>query len=378
MKFLHTSDWHLGRQFHNVSLVDDQRFVLKQLLTYVETEAVDAVVIAGDIYDRAIPPATAVALLDEVLHQLCEQYQIPVILIPGNHDSAERLGFAARQLQQAGVHIMADLAQITQPVMVETAQERVAFYGIPYHEPIQVRQLYEEPVRNHHEALAYLTTQIRAAHDPQLPAVLVSHCFVDGAQVSDSERPLSLGGSSSVSLECFEGFDYVALGHMHSPQQRGLEHVRYSGSLLKYSFSEQHQRKAVTVVELQAGQAAQVRQLPLQPRHDMRVLEGELATLLQQGQADPQREDYLLVRLTDRHAIMNAMQQLREAYPNVLHLEKPGMLPDESQLLNVQRQHLQHGELAMCRDFFRDILQTELTSEQDAALCAAVEQAQAQ
>ena len=338
MRFIHTSDWHIGRQFHNVSLLQDQQHVLDQLLGYIASEAVDALVIAGDIYDRSVPPAAAVELLDRVLNRVCSELGVPVILIPGNHDGAERLRFGARQLQQAGLHIIGDLTQMTTPVILSGKEDKspVHFFGIPYNDPALVRDRFETEVSSHDEAHAYLIEQINAAATADHPRVLISHCFIDGAQESESERPLSIGGADRVSYEPFKAFDYVALGHLHSPQYKGESHIRYSGSILKYSFSEQHQNKGVTLVELD------------------------------QGKVDPHAEDYLLVRLTDRHAILDPMGKLRAVYPNVLHLEKPGMLETGEQQLS--RDQLKRGELEMFRDFFIQVSGQPLSQDQDAAL----------
>lgn len=366
MKFIHTSDWHIGRQFHNVSLLDDQRSVLEQLLTYIEREAVDALVIAGDIYDRSVPPATAVELLDEVLHRICIDLGVPVILIPGNHDSAERLRFGARQLRRAGLHIIGDLGQITEPVVINSGDTEVHFYGIPYCDPETVRNQFEVDVSGHDAAHSFLVGQIRAARSGSAVNVLVSHCFVDGGEESESERPLSIGGADRVSYRPMADFDYVALGHLHSPQFRGGQHIRYCGSLLKYSFSEQHQKKGVTLVELGASGLKSTRHLPLTPVREMRVIEGELDSIIRHGKSDPCKEDYLLVRLTDRHAILDPMGKLRQVYPNVLHLEKPGMLETGDQ--QASREKLKRGELEMFRDFFQQVFGAELTPEQDRAV----------
>ncbi len=370
MRFIHTSDWHIGRQFHSQSLLDDQRHVLDQLVDYVAEYQVDALVIAGDIYDRAVPPAAAVELLDQVLHRVCDELGVPVVLIPGNHDSAERLRFGARQLKRAGLHIIGDLAQVTEPVTIAG----IHFFGIPYNDPELVRDRFGCSVRTHDEAHGFLIELIEAAlteAQRAAPRVLISHCFIDGAEASESERPLSIGGADRVSYTPFAGFDYVALGHLHSPQYRGAEHIRYSGSLLKYSFSEQHQKKGVTLVELAATPSSgatglSIRHLPLTPRRNMRILEGSLSSLLAQGATDPNADDYLLVRLTDRHAILDPMGKLRAVYPNVLHLEKPGMLESGEQL--VQRDKLKRGELEMFRDFFSQVSGQALSPDQDKAI----------
>lgn len=200
----------------------------------------------------------------------------------------------------------------------------------------------------------------------EIPKVLISHCFIDGATESESERPLSIGGSDRVSYEPCVPFTYVALGHLHSPQYKGEQHIRYCGSLLKYSFSERSQNKGVNLVELNAEGLQSITALPLKPLRDMRVIEGELADILAQAKTDPNPDDYLLVRLTDRHAILDPMAKLRAVYPNVLQLEKPGMLMTGDQ--QIQREKLKHSELDMFRDFFQQISGQALTTAQDAAI----------
>jgi exonuclease SbcD len=372
MKFIHTSDWHIGRQFHNVSLLDDQRHVLNQLIEHIQREAVDAVVIAGDIYDRSIPPSAAVELLDDVLNKICAELGVPVLLIPGNHDSAERLRFASRQLRQAGLHIIGELSQINQPVKIRGASIEVCFYGIPYNDPESVRNHFRVNVSTHDEAHRYLVEQISSAKSADALSILISHCFIDGWDESDSERPLSIGGADRISYEAFAGFDYVALGHLHGPQHKGEPHIRYSGSILKYSFSEQNQRKGITLVEMAADGMKSATPLPLHPLRDMRILEGELNTLLEQGKTDPHNDDYLLVRLTDKHALLDPMGKLRQVYPNVLHIEKPGLLAMSDQPIN--RDKLKRGELEMFRDFFEQVHGQALLPEQDEAIKTIISQ----
>lgn len=372
MKFIHTSDWHIGRQFHNVSLLEDQQHVLNQLIDHIEKDSVDALVIAGDIYDRSVPPANAVSLLDEVLNRICTELKVPVILIPGNHDSAERLRFGSRQLGKSGLHIMGDLNSVTEPVLIETGDNTMAFYGIPYCDPETVRNLFGEDVKTYDDAHTYLVNKINEVKKTDVSNVLISHCFIDGAEASDSERPLSIGGSDRVSYQPCVDFDYVALGHLHAPQYRGEPHIRYSGSLLKYSFSEQHQKKGVTSVEFDKEGRVSTEHLPLKPLRDMRVLEGEFDDLIQQGKVDPNADDYLLVRLTDQHAILDPMAKLREVYPNVLQLEKPGMLALGEQPANSER--LKRGELDMFRDFFQQVKGQALTDEQEKAITETIQQ----
>lgn len=363
MRFLHTSDWHLGRQFHNVSLLDDQRHALEQIIAVIRERQVDVVLVAGDIYDRSVPPAAAVELLDQTVHTICHGLGVPLIMIAGNHDGPQRLAFGSRQLAAAGLHVAGLLQRDLQPVILQKNDAEVAFYPLPYAEPATVRQVFEVEVTSHDEAQAFLLNQVRRHNGLKRTCVVIGHCFLAGGEVSESERPLSIGGADQVAPEHFRDFAYAALGHLHGPQQRGAEHVRYSGSLLKYSFSEERQRKSVTLVELDAGGKASIEQIPLTPRHDMRTLEGSLAELLATGASDPHRDDYLLVRLTDRHAILDVMSKLREVYPNVLHLERPGLMA-RGEALQAGRERLKLGELAMFEDFFDQVAGEQLSAEQ--------------
>lgn len=363
MKLLHTSDWHLGRLFHNVSLLEDQAHALSQIIGLAVEHSVDAVLVAGDIYDRAVPPAGAIALLDETLHTLSSVYNIPVILISGNHDSAERLAFGARQLASQNVHILHQLKDSHKPVIIKSEGKTAAIYGIPYHTPEQIRSDFQQPCSTFDQAQRFMVENIKSQPAEADFQILMSHCFVDGADACDSERPLSIGGADRVSASPMAHFDYVALGHLHGQQQRGAAHIRYSGSPLKYSFSEENHHKAVTLVELQKGQPADSQQLAIKPLRNMRTLEGEIEDLITSAKDDPYREDYLAITLTDEHAILDAMAKLRTVYPNVLLLEK-AFLQREQQLPQ-GTQRLQKNTLAMFQDFYQELQGAALTQEQE-------------
>ncbi|EOD9423856.1 exonuclease SbcCD subunit D [Vibrio harveyi] len=373
MKFIHTSDWHLGRQFHHVSLLDDQQAVLDQLIQYIENNPVDAVVVAGDIYDRSVPPTIAIELLNKVVKRICGELNTPMILISGNHDGAERLGFGSEQMKNAGLHIISNFEDMLTPVVIETKSAgQVAFYGMPYNDPEQVRFAYQEPVSTHDQAHKLLAEKITEQFQPEQRNVLVSHCFVDGAIGSESERPLSIGGSDRVSHEHFLNFDYVALGHLHQPQKKGEEYIRYSGSLMKYSFGEQNQKKGFTLVEIDQNGFVSAEHVNLAAPHEMRIIEGELEQVIEQGKTDPKNEDYLLVRLMDKNAILNPMEKLRTVYPNVLHLEKPGMLIGVEQ--EMAQAKLARSEIDMFRDFFSEAQDSQLSKEQDQAISDIIKQ----
>ncbi len=367
MRFIHTADWHLGRQFHHVSLIDDQAHVLQQLTNLVTSLAVDAVIVAGDIYDRPVPPASAITLLDDTLHHWCQTLGVPVIMISGNHDSAGRLGFGARQMQASGLHILSDLSATTTPVSITAGDQTVDFYGIPYSDPREVSEFAGETLTDHDAAHTWQVNQIKAVRHAKRPSVLISHCFVAGGEPSDSERLLSVGGADSVGSAVLQDFAYVALGHLHAPQTRGSETIRYAGSLLKYSFSEVNQPKGVTLVDIQPGGHVTTERHPLQPRREVRILEGLFNELLEAGRVDPSADDYVLVRLTDTGAILNAMAQLREVYPNILHLEKPGIMTVGNREAPA-RDALKRGEASMFRDFYRSMTGDDMTEAQVAVL----------
>src|SRR4051794_15399990 len=239
MRFIHTADWHLGRLFHGVHLTEDQRHALLQLVDVVKQERPDAVLIAGDIYDRAIPPPEAVDLLDEILCRLVIDLKIPVILIAGNHDSAQRLNFGARLVADRRLYVTGSLPRTCNPVVIADADGPVHVYSLPYAEPMVVRECVEcDDVVDHDSAMKSLVGRIHQSRSPGGRAILMAHAFVAGGAECESERPLSVGGAGTVDASSLDGFDYVALGHLHCPQRIGKGQVRYSGSLLKYSFDE--------------------------------------------------------------------------------------------------------------------------------------------
>ena len=373
MKFIHTSDWHLGRQFHNVSLLEDQQAVLEQLIQYIENNPVDAVIVAGDVYDRSVPPTIAIELLNRVVKRICGELNTPMILISGNHDGAERLGFGSEQMKRSGLHIISNFEDMLTPVVIETkAAGHVAFYGMPYNDPEQVRYVYKEPVSTHDEAHKLIAEKITEQFQSEHRNILISHCFVDGAIESQSERPLSIGGSDRVSHQHFLNFDYVSLGHLQQPQKKGEEYIRYSGSLMKYSFGEQNQKKGFTLVEIGKDGFIGAEHIELTAPHEMRIVEGELEQILEWGKTDPKNEDYLLVRLMDKHAILNPMEKLRTVYPNVLHLEKPGMLIGVEQ--EMAQAKLARSEIDMFKDFFAEAQDSELSNEQEQAISDIIKQ----
>ncbi|MBC8009184.1 MAG: exonuclease SbcCD subunit D, partial [Burkholderiales bacterium] len=306
MKFLHTADWHLGRIFHQVHLTEDQACALDQIVALAAAERPDVILVAGDLYDRAVPPPEAVALLDRTWQRLALELAIPVIAIPGNHDSATRIGYGAALLARSGLHLVADFEAATRPITIGG----VDIFALPFAEPAEVRAWSGDPeVRDHSSAQRVCIERMRPHFTAGRPRILVAHAFVAGErQESESERPLSVGGAGTVPADVYSDFNYVALGHLHAPQTVSPR-CRYAGSPLKYSFSEADDAKSVLLGEIDAatGELAPSRLVPLRPRRDVRNLEGSLADLLAAAAADPAREDYLRITLTDDGALLNAL-----------------------------------------------------------------------
>ncbi len=327
MRFLHTADWHLGRVYHGVSLLEDQAHVLRDFVRLAAELRPDAILLAGDIYDRSVPPAEAVRLLDGVLTELVSGLGIPVVMIAGNHDGPDRLAFGAGMLGGAGLTVCGPVSAWVAPLLLRDAAGEVAIYPLPYAEPALVRAtLGDDSLGDHHAALGAQLQAIRAHHPAGLRSVVVAHAFVLGGAASESERPLSVGGSGAVGAALFEGFDYVALGHLHRPQQAGSERIHYAGSLLKYSFAEADHGKSVNLVDMDRSGRCTVERIALSPRRDLRIVEGTLDALVAAAATDRARDDYVLARLTDRGALLDAMGKLRTAYPNALAIERPALL----------------------------------------------------
>lgn len=332
MRLIHTADWHLGRLFHNQHLTDDQAYVLEQLVDLTAEVEPAAVIVAGDLYDRAVPPTEAVDLLDHVLTDLVDRLGVPVVAIAGNHDSAVRVGFGAALLRERGLHLVGELPQAVSPIILHDEHGPVRITALPFADPAEARHEYGDAAI--HDQQAVLAAGVRralAGDGPHDRHVLVAHAFVAGGTESESERPLSVGGAQQVPASVLAGFDYVALGHLHRPQACGAESVRYAGSPLKYSFGEHAHAKSVCVVDIgpRGGEGETTRAtvcvetVALAPRRDVRRLEGTLAELLDRGASDPRRDDYVLASLTDTGALFDPIGRLRAAYPNALAIERP-------------------------------------------------------
>jgi len=324
MRLLHTSDWHIGRSLHGTDLLVEQESVLCDLADVVVAESVDVVVVAGDVYDRAVPSADATGVLDRALMRL-RSAGAAVVLTPGNHDSARRLAFGAGLLSAAGVHVRAVTRAVGEPVLLADSHGDVAVYGLPYLEPELARHELGGEGRSHEAVLTAAMDRVRVdlRRRGSIRSVVLAHAFVGGGLPSDSERDICVGGIDRVPLSVFDGVDYVALGHLHRPQTLS-QRVRYSGSLLPYSFGEAGQRKQAWLVDLDADGLAGVRAVPLVPPRELTLLRGELPELL----ADPRHvtveEHFISVQLTDPVRPVDPMRQLQGRFPHCVHLEWAG------------------------------------------------------
>lgn len=369
MRFIHTADWHLGRIFHGVHLTADQAHVLDQLVRIVADARPDAVLVAGDVYDRAVPPPEAVELLDDTLSRIVLDLGVPVVLIAGNHDSPRRLAFGARLMRAQRLHLFGAADVAPAPVLIEDTHGVVHVFPFPYAEPAAVRELAGDPaIADHAGALAALVA--RAGRPRDARAVALAHAFVDGGVSGESERPLALGGAFSVPPDILAEFNYAALGHLHRPQAiTGA--MAYAGSILKYSFDESGQSKSVAVVEMDRLGRCRAEAVPLQPRRDVRRIAGRFDDLLRDAPAEG-RDDYLEVTLQDRGPILDAMGRLREVYPNVLHVARTaGPEPDEG-LPGAGRRFRGMDDAALFAAFFRQVTAEELAPEETTAVAEVI------
>ncbi|MBS7527484.1 exonuclease SbcCD subunit D [Fusibacter paucivorans] len=328
MKLLHTGDWHIGKLVFNRYMTEDQRYLLKQLVTLVKEEAIDVVLIAGDLYDRQIPPADAVSLLNEIITELTLALGVKVIAIAGNHDSPERLDFGQDLLKNHGFYIEGKLMPACEPIEFYDEYGPVRFYPIPYADPAVVRAvLRDDSIKTHESGMRVIIEQIRQSMDNTIRNICLSHAFVIGdalPETSESERQLSsIGGVAHVPVSLYEAFDYVALGHLHRPQRIVADHIRYAGSLMKYSFSEADHIKSVTVINLGVKGDLDIQLKTLKPLRDMRRIEGPLEMLCHPDViSGANREDYIHVTLTDQGALFEPLKKMRAFYPNILQLER--------------------------------------------------------
>lgn len=366
MRFFHTADWHLGKLVQGVYMTEDQRYILKQFVHAIAVEQPDAVIIAGDLYDRAIPPTEAIHLLDEVLEEIVLKLNIPVLAIGGNHDSPSRLQFGSKVMKTNGLHIVGRFSDQLEPVILKDEHGEVHFYLVPYTDPSTVRNiLSDDSIRTHDGAAQRIVQQIVSNIDPTARNIFVGHAFVtpfgnEKENTSDSERPLSIGGAEYVHADYYSPFDYTALGHLHQAHYVANEKIRYAGSILKYSISEEHHRKGFNIVEMDGKGNITVEKRNLLPKRDMRTIEGTMDELLTHSKS----EDYVFVRLTDKTPVLSPMEKIRSIYPNALHVERkhhavPSLSTDIEQTIDRN----EWSDLDLFQAFYKEVNGGEATKE---------------
>ena len=359
MRFLHTADWHLGRIFYGQYLTDDQAHVLEhQFFTILKEEKIDGILLAGDVFDRSVPPIEAIELWDSIITRLAMDYKVPLFVVSGNHDGAERLEVGRSMLSESGIHIWGSPHHALQPFEFEGADGRVAICPMPFSEPRRIGDalglnsseskpvdtdmtddtLFSYVDDKDQEAVAlnlhnydqmyqawsdYLYKQV----PKRMRSIAISHAFVMGGEVGGSERTLSVGGSEQVSPHVFKNFHYTALGHLHGPQRMGADHIRYSGSPLKYSFDEHGQKKSFTIIDMDTKGKVDISTIPVEAKRDVVILEGYFEELLNNKELQVKhKDDYVQARLLDTMPIMDGMAKLRQVYHRCMTIELAGRI----------------------------------------------------
>lgn len=359
MRFLHTADWHLGRIFYGQYLTDDQAHVLEhQFFTILKEEKIDGILLAGDVFDRAVPPIEAIELWDSIITRLAMDYKVPLFVVSGNHDGAERLEVGRSMLSRSGIHIWGSPHHALQPFEFESSDGKVAICPMPFSEPrrigdalglsaseskpvdseaedslfsyVESDEQESEPIFNLHnyDQMYQAWSDCLYRQVPKgMPSLAISHAFVMGGEVGGSERTLSVGGSEQVSPHVFKNFHYTALGHLHGPQRMGADHIRYSGSPLKYSFDEQGQKKSFTIIDMDTKGKVDISTIPVEAKRDVVILEGYFEDLLNNKVLQTKhKDDYVQARLLDTMPIMDGMAKLRQVYHRCMTIELAGRL----------------------------------------------------
>ena len=362
MKLIHLSDLHIGKRVNEVSMLDEQAYILLQILRIIDEEKADAVLIAGDVYDKTIPPAEAVTLLDDFLCRLAKR-RLPVLIISGNHDSAERLAFGGRLMEESGIRISPVYSGEIAPVTLLDDYGEVSFWLLPFLKPAHVKRFYPDAgIESYTDAVRVAVEKMGV--DKSGRNVLLTHQFVTGAATCESEE-LSVGGSDNVDASVFADFDYVALGHIHGPQNIGSARIRYCGTPLKYSLSEEGHHKSVTVVELGAKGDLTVQLRPLTPRHDLRSIRGNFAQLTDKAFYNgTATDDYIYAILTDEEDVPEAVGRLRQIYPNLMKLSYDNTRTRADQTIEGARDVQRKTQLELFEELYQQQNNQPMSDEQ--------------
>lgn len=365
MRFLHTADLHIGKRVNEFSMLEDQEYILRQILKTADKEQVEAVLIAGDVYDKQVPSAEAVRLFDWFLTQLNSR-KLPAFVIGGNHDSVERLSFGAQIMEESGVYLTQSYDGKVVPVRLEDEYGPVNLWMLPFLKPAMVKRFFpEQDIVTYQDALETVIGHMELNREER--NLLIAHQFVTGAVTGGSEDSVEVfvGGVENVDASVFADFDYVALGHIHRAQSAGGEQIRYSGTPLKYSFSEIRHEKSVTIAELKEKGSLTVHQEPLKPLHDMREIRGSYEELvLRENYQGTDLEDYLHVILTDENDIPDVIGRLRSIYPNIMKLDYDNQRTRRNQELMKEEAAVEQSPMELLGQFFLQQNNQEMSPEQ--------------
>lgn len=373
MKIFHMGDWHIGKLVNGFYMTEDQEFIINQIYEAIEKKKPDVVIIAGDLYDRSVPPVHAVELLNKTMKKIVKDLNTKVIALAGNHDSNERVEFASSLLCDSGLYIVGNLKRKIEKIVLEDDHGKVNFYPIPYADVPVVRDLFEdENIKNHDLAMKKIVSEILNDFNEDERNIAIAHGYVtqmkednfETLEESDSEKPLSIGGTEYINSKHFEKFNYTALGHLHGPQKVGSDKIRYSGSLMKYSFSEVNQKKGITIVDINEKGDIELEIYNLKPRRDFRIKTGTLEEIIKGfDNSSENYEDYIKVILKDKGELLDPMAKLRSIYPNVMELTREERVSRNSSR-NVATNIKEKSKITLFKNFYEDIMD-EVCSEDE-------------
>ncbi|MCK9216499.1 MAG: exonuclease SbcCD subunit D [Firmicutes bacterium] len=380
MKIIHTADWHIGKIIHEYSMIEEQEYALKQFIDIVKEEKPHAVIIAGDIYDRSVAPAEAVELLDKVLGRIILELETPVIIVAGNHDSPERLSFGSGILRSKNLFIEGLFKKDIAKAVIYDDYGAVNFYLLPYTDPAIVRNTFQDSsIRTYDQAMGAIIRYINRSLNTNERNIMVTHGYVRGTNklsISDSERPLSIGGADYVDINHFKDFHYTALGHLHRPQKAGSEKALYSGSLLKYSFSEVNHDKSVTIINMDSKGDIDIKLRSIVPRKDMRDLEGSLKDLLNPTvYKEIETEHFYRILLTDKGEILDPMGRLKSVYPNVMQIMIKERMKDIGEVRTAAAKgYREKSKIELFSEFYKSLTGGELEPENKEIMSKTIEE----
>ncbi|CEN81515.1 exonuclease SbcD [[Clostridium] sordellii] len=387
MKIIHTSDWHIGKIVNEFSMIEDQKYILNKLIELIEIEDPKVLLIAGDIYDRSIPPVEAVELLNETLNKLIIEKNIKVLAISGNHDGGERLSFGGSILEKQGLYIAGRDEELYKKVTIKDENKNINFYLVPYKDPALTRKILEDKeIKSHNDAMISVVNKIKRELNKKEKNILVGHGYITmkrkdaikelenkyevaELETSESERPLSIGGTDLIDGNIFEDFDYVALGHLHGRQKVGREEMRYSGSLLKYSFSEVNQKKGVYILDINKENNIDIDFKPMKPLRDLRIIKGNIEDLLEEGRNIKEgKNDYIQAILTDDGELINPMEKLKSVYPNTMLITRERKKEITEDKTSAKGEYKKKSKLELFKEFYDDLGNGDYTKEKEAVL----------